>query len=134
MRLPDIMVVSDNLKVQQAFASTLGERGLAPIIAFTIGEAEAIVSRHAVRLVFCSDELPGGEIERFIRNCSCPPTPVPVVVVSRLDDCRRYLNYLQIGAFDYVLYPLRLEEIEHVMGNVLKDGYSKKMEHSVSAR
>jgi len=134
MPLPDIMVVSENLEVHQAFASTLGERGLAPIIAYTIGEAEAIVSRHAVMLAFCSDELPGGEIERFIRNCSRSLNPVPVVVVSRLDDCRRYLNFLQSGAFDYVLYPLRLDEIEHVMRNVLKDVHCKKMEQAVSAR
>ena len=46
-----------------------------------------------------------------------PPNRVPVVVVSRLDDWERYLNFLQAGAFDYVLYPPSESEIERVVRN-----------------
>jgi DNA-binding NtrC family response regulator len=122
---PDVMVVSHSLEAQQAFASTLGQLGLAPIIATTASEAEAILKRHAISLVFCSDELRGGGVENLIRHSSQPPNQVPVVVFSRLDDCQRYLNFLQAGAFDYVLYPPNGDEIERVVRTVL---YSRQPE------
>ena len=51
-----------------------------------------------------------------------PPARVPVVVVSRFDDWQRYLNFLQTGAFDYVLYPPSGSEIERVVQNALSCG------------
>ena len=40
-------------------------------------------------------------------------------MVSRFDDWERYLNFLQTGAFDYVLYPPSGTEIERVVRNAL---------------
>ncbi len=116
---PDVMLVSPFLETQQAFASVLGRHGIAPILASTVEEAQTILSRHSISLVFCSDELPGGGVDAFIRQTSKLPARVPVVVVSRLDDWGRYLNFLQTGAFDYVLYPPNGSEIERVMVNAL---------------
>jgi DNA-binding NarL/FixJ family response regulator len=56
-----------------------------------------------ISLVFCSDELPGGGIDRLIRQCSQLPKRVPLVVVSRFDDWKRYLDFLQASASDYLL-------------------------------
>ncbi len=134
MATPNVVVVSESLEVQQAFASILGQRGIAPIVASTAAEADAILRRHAVSLIFCSDELQGGGVEGLIRHCLQLPNHVPVVVVSRLDDCGRYLNFLQGGAFDYVLYPLRQDEIEHILRNALREFYFKKVEQAVSVR
>ena len=119
MAFPNVMLVSPILETQQAFASVLGQRGIAPILASTVREAQTILSRHSISLIFCSDELPGGGVNAFIRQTSEPPAKVPVVVVSRFDDWERYLNFLQIGAFDYVLYPPSGSEIERVMWNAL---------------
>jgi DNA-binding NtrC family response regulator len=119
MAFPNVMLVSPILETQQAFASVLGQRGIAPILASTVREAQRILSRHSISLIFCSDELPGGGVDAFIRQTSKPPAKVPVIVVSRFDDWERYLNFLQIGAFDYVLYPPSGSEIERVMWNAL---------------
>jgi DNA-binding NtrC family response regulator len=115
----NIMIVSPLLETQQAFASALGQRGIAPILASTLTEAQTIVSHHPISLIFCSDELPDGEVDALIRQNSGSHARVPVAVVSRLDDWDRYLNFLQTGAFDYVLYPPNGSEIERVMMNAL---------------
>jgi DNA-binding response OmpR family regulator len=81
-----VMVVSDNLEIQQTVASLTGQFGLAPILAPTVQEARKILSSHSISLIFCSDELPGGEIDNLIRETSKPFTKVPVVMVSRFDD------------------------------------------------
>jgi len=77
MASPDIVVVSHNLEAQQAFARVLGQCGLAPILASTASEAEAIVNRHPVSLIFCSDELPRNGIDGLIRQTSRPQNKVP---------------------------------------------------------
>jgi DNA-binding NtrC family response regulator len=119
---PNLMVVSHLLEAHQAFASILGSRGIAPILASTAEEAQTILGRHSISLIFCSDELPGGGIDVLIRQTSQPPPRVPVVVVSRFDDWRRYLYFLQAGAFDCVLYPPRRGEIERIVRNLLDPG------------
>jgi len=119
MTTPIIVVVSDELGIQQSFASTLGLCGLAPVLASTAQEAITILHQHPISLVFCSDEMPGDEFEGLIRQPWRPSDKVPVVVFSRLDDWRRYLNFLHRGAFDYVLLPLSQGEIERVVRNTL---------------
>ncbi|MBZ5503687.1 MAG: hypothetical protein LAN59_15875 [Acidobacteriia bacterium] len=91
----EVMVVAHDPEAQQAFARALGPRGLAPILASTVKEAEAIVSRQFISLVFCFDEVP--------------------VVVSRRDDWERRRNALRAGAFGYILYPLAPEEIDRAL-------------------
>ena len=130
---PNVMVVSNLLQTQQAFASFLGRCGIAPILASTVREAQAILSRHPISIIFCSDELPGGGVDAFIRQTSVPPGQVPVVVVSRLDDWGRYLKFLQIGAFDYVLYPSSGNEIERVVRNALSCARPESSKYVASA-
>jgi DNA-binding NtrC family response regulator len=116
----DIMVVSPNLEVQQAFAGVLALWGLAPIVASSVGEAEEIVNQHPISLIFYSDEFPEDSgMDGFIRRACRPSTKVPVVVVSRLDDWEHFVGFLRRGAFDYVLYPLSEVEIARVVKNAL---------------
>jgi DNA-binding NtrC family response regulator len=133
MASPNIMVVAHSLEVQQALTSYLGRRGLATVVASTAREAETVLTRHCIQLVFCSDELPGGGIEGLIRNASQPPAKMQVVVVSRLDDWQRYLSFLRAGAFDYVLYPPNGDEIERVMRTVLNSGSFGSVEQVTAA-
>jgi len=114
----DIMVVSPNLEVQQAFAGVLGLWGLSPIVAPSVREAEEIVNRHPVSLVFYSDEFPEDTgMDGFIRRASRPSNKVPVVVVSRLDDSEHFVGFLRRGAVDYVLYPLSEVDVARVVKN-----------------
>ena len=113
-----ILVVADNVEVQQAFASALGPSGLAPVIAFTVQEAVAILSRHPISLIFCSDEMPDEEIDRLIQHTMWPWSYVPVVVVSRDGNWERYLESVRNSTFDYLLYPLSQREISRLLTNV----------------
>jgi DNA-binding NtrC family response regulator len=126
MASPNVLVVSHIPEAQQGFASVLGQCGLAPIVASTAQEATAILSRRPLSLIFCSDELPGGGIDGLIRQDSGQSAKVPVVVVSRFDDWKRYLDFLQAGAFDYVLYPPSGDEIQRVVQNALSYGPFKR--------
>jgi DNA-binding NtrC family response regulator len=121
----NLMVVSQAIEIQQVFASTLARRGVAPIVASTLSEAQTILRRHCIDLVFCSDELPEAGIGDLILQTFRPTARVPVVVFSRLDDQGRYLNFLEAGAFDYVLYPPNGIEIAMIVERALGLGTPK---------
>jgi DNA-binding NtrC family response regulator len=121
MALPKVMMVSSDPEAQAAFSSVLDQCGFLLTAAPTAEAAGAMLGCQAteVSLVFCSDELPGGGIDRLIRQCLQMPTKVPLVVVSRFDDWKRYLDFLRAGAFDYLLYPASGREIERIVKNAL---------------
>ena len=127
---PNIMLVSQNLEIQQAFAHVLGKYGLAPIISPTASEAEAILEFHPIALMFCSDELPDGCIDGLIRRTKQGTRRVPVVIVSRCSEWRHCLNFLKQGALDFVLYPLSQVEVERVVDNALSLIELKKPSHA----
>jgi DNA-binding response OmpR family regulator len=128
----DVVVVADNLGVQQMLASALGRCGHTPIVTSSARDAEAILNRESIALIFCSDELPDGGIEDFVRRASQPPRRVPIVMVSRLDDWSRYLHFLEMGAFDYVLYPPHGDEIDRVTRAALFGGKVQELKHDVA--
>lgn len=114
----------------QAFASALGVSGLAPIVSSTAHEAMAILTHHSISLVFCSDELLENRIDDLIRQDWRLGNRVPVVVISRHDDWDRHLDFLRCGAFDYVLYPVEVREVERVLRNIASLSTSRKDEPS----
>jgi DNA-binding NtrC family response regulator len=120
----NFMVVSRVPEVHQVFATALAQRGVAPIIASTLSEAQTILRRHCIHLVFCSDELPDCGVGALLLQTSRPPGRVPVVVFSRLNNGERYLSFLEAGAFDYVLYPPSGVEIDLILERVLGLGTS----------
>lgn len=127
----NVMVISHELGTQQVLASALGRCACAPIVTSSLQEAITILKRHPVALVFCSDDLPERNVESFIRQATRPPGGIPVVVVSRRDDWKRYVEFLQAGAFDYVVVPPNHEEIERIARAVLHQ--AQPMKRAVSA-
>ena len=115
----NILVVASDLETQQGVAVALGRCGWAPILACSVDEAIGIVNRFPVSLAFCSDELQQAAVDKFIKHASQPLNKIPVVVVSRLDDWKRYVEYLGAGAFAYVLHSPNGEEIERLARAVL---------------
>lgn len=127
----NVMVVSHELGTQQGLASALGRCGCAPIVTSTLREAVTVLKRHPIALVFCSDDLPERGVESFIRQATRPPGGIPIVVVSRHDDWKRYVEFLQAGAFDYVLFPSAGGEIERIARTVLHQ--PEPVKHAASA-
>ena len=133
MSMPNVMLVSDRLDVQQAFAYAIAECGLTLVVATSVRDAESVLDRSPIALVFCSDETPRVDIETLIHQDWRPNAKVPVIVFSRLDDWERYLKFLRAGAFDYVLYPPGGREFERVVRQALIHSDTGKRTQPASA-
>ena len=133
MTAPNVMIISQALDVQQAFACVLAKSGIVPIVVSTGSEAEEILKSHILSLIFCSDDLPGDEVEEIVRQKSLRQNRVPTVVVSRSDDWARFVWFLHKGALDYVLYPLNEVEIERVVNNAISLLELRSARHAAAA-
>lgn len=119
MTSASMVIVSGDPEARQALANLLVKEALVCIPASTVKEAESILVREPVSLILCSEELPDGGFRDVLRQAGRISGKVPVIVFSRLADWDRYLNVMQCGAFDYVLYPSPQGEIERVVQNAL---------------
>lgn len=133
MALPNVMVVSPSLEIQQAFARVLGKCGLAPIVASSASEAQAILEWHSISLIFCSDEMPSDGINGLIQQTRHASNRTPLVIVSRCNEWRHCLNFLRQGALDFVLFPLSQFEVERIVSNALSIVRLRTTEQALSA-
>jgi DNA-binding response OmpR family regulator len=137
MPCQDVLLVSSRRSIQQPFDDALAKYGLKLAIAESMAEAETILKTDPIALIFCSDEMPSSDIDALIRQDwrqeELQGARIPVIMVSRLDDCEQYLRFLRAGAFDYVLYPPVGREFERILRLGLKAAETRKTRQAVSA-
>jgi DNA-binding NtrC family response regulator len=66
-------------------------------------------------LIFTESRLPDGTWSDLVRLAAQAPTPVSVIVVSRLVDVPFYLDALECGAFDFIVPPYQPAELAHIV-------------------
>ncbi len=98
----------------------LESRGFAVYVATGCAEAALLVeSKQPPQLIFSDADLPDGswrEALALARKCSIP---VHVIVISRAVDISLYIQVLEHGAFDFIVPPFEVSEIDHVVRNAL---------------
>ena len=87
--------------------------------------AEAALLLHSYtppHIVFTDMQLPDGSWSGTLSLAESARLPVCVVVVSRIADMVSYIQALERGAFDYIVPPFEVSEIDHIircaLGNV----------------
>lgn len=95
----------------------LSDFGYDPLLASSLREARAILSKQSVPLVFCEAQLADGSFRELLQ--STKPGRIPLVVAARLPDTRQYLEAMSLGAFDFVASPFRRAEVQRILANVL---------------
>ena len=80
-------------------------------------------SKDPPHLVFTETQLADGTWADVLSIAQRSPRPVNVIVVSRIVDLSLYIQALERGAFDFIVPPLEISELDHVVrcavGNAL---------------
>src|SRR5208283_4901316 len=93
----------------QVLVDFVARCGLKPKIAKSTSEAISILGKESVCIAFCQDDLPCGGFKPVLK--AAQKFDVPVVISSRLDDSQRYLESMQLGAFDFICLPYYYPEV-----------------------
>ena len=78
----------------------------------SLAEAEEVLSRQGVALVFCEDRLTDGSYRDLLKILRTWERAPRIVVTTRIGEWRDYLEALQLGAFDMIQYPYRSIDVE----------------------
>jgi DNA-binding NtrC family response regulator len=92
---------------------------------------QTLWGRYPPHLVLADPRLPDGSWEDVVLLAAKAPTPVNVIVVSEVVDIAFYLEAIQRGAFDFIVPPMSLLDLTHVVRSAV-DNVLRRRESQLS--
>ncbi|MCS0809767.1 sigma-54 dependent transcriptional regulator [Massilia agilis] len=120
MSSPRILVVDDEADLRELLEITLLKMGLDVDSAATLGEARALLARHAYALVLTDMRLPDGLGLELVREVTAAYKCTPIAVVTAYGSAENAVVALKAGAFDYVTKPVVLEDLRIMVRSALR--------------
>jgi DNA-binding NtrC family response regulator len=118
---PRVLVALADAQSREAMGRALEPAGVEPVYTSTLSETRNFLRRETVVMVICATHLADGSYHDLLRSQERVAHGTPVVVASRTDDTREYLEAMREGAYDYIAAPYRRSEVEHIVHNALHD-------------
>ena len=115
-----ILIVDDDLSIRNTMQEYIGNAGFTSHTASTAEEALALMEKNNFAVVITDIRLPGMgglELTKVIKENN----GADVIVVTGYSDDYSYEEAINIGASDFVIKPLRLEELLLRLKRVLKE-------------
>ena len=115
----EVLVASSDSEHCQILATILGHCGLMPVLCSSLKEAQTLLGRESIRLVFCEQQLTGGSFRDLLQATSNVRPGLPLVVFSRRDDSKLHSEAIQLGASDCIGPPFHHRQIEGIVHKAL---------------
>ncbi len=118
IEMPLALLITDRPASVFGLRSLLESLGFAVYAAANLSEAALLfVSTPPPHLVFTDTDLTDGTWEEVLSLArKCEPA-INVIVISRTVDVSLYIQVLESGAYDFIVPPFELAEVEHVIRN-----------------
>lgn len=115
----EVLVASADAETRLSLTDLLAKDGLNPVFCSSLSEAQEVLVRQPICLVFSDYRLPDGDFHDVLYEVKRNSSSVPVVVINRVGDWHQYLNVLKSGAFDYIDCSWPRREVQRVVRQVL---------------
>ena len=118
MALDRILVVDDEVFICKTFEDFLRSKRYSVYSAGSLAEAEKLLKRNPVDLIFLDGRLPDGNgIDLLERIAGQPGHPV-IVMMSGFGTIASAVECMKHGAFDYLIKPFSLAQVEVLIKKV----------------
>jgi DNA-binding NtrC family response regulator len=118
-QIPNGLVVSADDSICGHLGETLLLCGVAPTFAANIAQAAPHVSSADLNFVLCQDKLPDGKYADLLRLQRAARNASPLIVISRTGDWPDYFAAVELGAHDFLPYPLVPGELQRIVRGFL---------------
>ncbi len=102
--------------------SVLSEFGLQPILSETLDDAKGLITQEETVMAFVQPRFSDGNFHEILRAVNGPRSRVPVILCSEFYDKELYIEAMSLGAFDYLAFPYRREDVAWVVNNAVSRG------------
>lgn len=123
MAIDKIIVLDDEMIIRKSLEEQLRKRRYCVASAGTLKDARKLLLKDQFDLIFIDVRLPDGEGTELLEQCVDMPNGPIVVMMTGYGSVESAVKCMQMGAFDYVLKPFSIEEIEVIMKKV--ESYSQ---------
>jgi DNA-binding NtrC family response regulator len=113
-----VLVVDDEAATRQILAETVGNAGYSVDSAVNATEATAKLSCGDVDVVLCDIQLPDGNGIDLVRRSREAGLDTSFIMVTAFASVETAVEALRAGAFDYIIKPVRHQEILHRLGQI----------------
>ena len=134
MRAGRALVAIANLENREALIQVLEVCGLEPICCSTIGEVKMLLASEAADVLFCDTAFADSIFDDPPRAVRSRKQSTPMIVCSRLYDPAVYLDVMNRGAFDFIVYPYRIDDVKWVVGTALRRNSEPALKSQADAR
>lgn len=117
-RVPRILVVDDEENARLGLSRLLAQEGYDVVCAADGAEALECLSRSPVNLVISDIQMPGMNGMIFLRELSQRFPGTAVILITSYGEVESYLEAMQLGAFEYLNKPVKVEELKAVMRKI----------------
>ncbi|WP_194841387.1 response regulator transcription factor [Salinibacillus xinjiangensis] len=91
------------------------------LFAGSVVEAEELIAEHYPEILFCDIKMPEQNGIHLIETLKKEKVNIQVVVISGYDDFEYMRAVIQANAVDYILKPIKKEEIEKALKQAIKN-------------
>jgi len=119
---------------REALIQDLDVCGLKQVFCSTIGEVRALLAAEATDVLFCDPAFANSIFDDLPRAASSGESRARVIVCSRLYDPAVYLDVMNRGAFDFIVYPYRTDDVKWVVGTALRRSPEPALKSQADAR
>jgi DNA-binding NtrC family response regulator len=116
-----VLVVSPQLEVRQVLICTLECLSADVICCSTRTQAEEVLARREVDLVFCDEHLPDGSYGDLIHTNHWNHKIPRIVVITRHGEWDLYFEAVKKGAFDITRSPWHATDVEMILIRALRE-------------
>ena len=118
MRKRNILVVEDEVRMQRILEVNLRDR-YNVLLASNGEEALDIVKGNDVNLILTDMKMPGKDGISLLHDVKAFAPDIPVILITAYGTVESAVQAMKEGAYDYILKPLKMDEIEMVVEKAL---------------
>ena len=113
-----VLIIDDEPALRQLLAATLGRAGHAVDEAGSAADAAARLARGDVELALCDIKLGDGNGVDLLRNSRAAGIDTTFLMITAFASVETAVEALRAGAFDYLVKPVRTEELMHQVAQI----------------
>ena len=114
-----ILVVDDEPRMRRVLEMMLEDSGHQVVTRDTVASGIAAIESERIDLLFTDLQLPDGSGLDLLERVRAARPELPVVVITAYATIETAVRAIKLGAFDYLVKPFRIDEIEALVRHAL---------------
>ena len=122
MPLQSMLIADDKAGVRELLAKTFQERGFEVVLATNGDDACAKILERPFDIVITDLKMPGRDGIGVLRAAKEARLETQVIVITAYGTIETAVEAMRLGAYDFILKPFKLAEIELKVDKIVRDG------------